>query len=133
MSTGCGGCWLGPATMRLAEAVPPLPASVEVTALVVFFCVPEIVPVTFAAKMHEAPAARAALERLTLFDPAAAVIVPPPQFPVKPLGVLTTCPEGNVSVKPMPLRELAVLGFERLKVSDVLPFRATLAAPKAFE
>ena len=38
-----------------------------------------------------------------------------------------------MSVKPMPLRELAVLGFERLKVSDVEPFKATLAAPKAFE
>jgi len=38
-----------------------------------------------------------------------------------------------VSVKPMPLREIAALGFERLKVSDVLPFKATLATPKALE
>ena len=90
MSTGCGGCWLGPATMRLAEAVPPLPASLEVTALVVLFCVPDVVPVTFTAKVHDAPAARVAPERLTLFEPAAAVIAPPPQLPVKLLGVPTT-------------------------------------------
>src|ERR1700728_1289721 len=133
MSTGCGGCWLGPATTRLGEADSPFPPSFEVTLPVTLFCMPEVVPVTFTAKVHEAPAARVAPERLTLFEPADAAIVPPPQFPVKPLGVLTTCPEGKVSVKPMPLRELAVLGFERLKVSDVLPFRAMLAAPNAFE
>jgi hypothetical protein len=119
--------------MRVAEAVAPLPASVEVTALVVFFCVPEVVPVTFTAKVHEVLAVRVAAERLTLFEPADAVIVPPPQLPVKPLGVLTTWPEGKVSVKPMPLSEFAVFGFDRLKVSEVEPFKAMLAAPKAFE
>ena len=36
-------------------------------------------------------------------------------------------------MKPMPLSDIAVLGFDRLKVSDVLPFKATLAAPKTFE
>jgi hypothetical protein len=39
-------------------------------------------------------------------------------------------PAGRESVKPMPLREIATLGFERLKVSDVVPFNETLAAPK---
>lgn len=38
-----------------------------------------------------------------------------------------------MSVKPIPLREIAVLGFDRLKLSDVVPFKATLAAPKTFE
>jgi hypothetical protein len=76
--------------MRLAEAVPPLPDSVEVTVLVVFFCVPEVMPVTFTTKVHEALAARVAPEKLTLFEPAAAVIAPPPQLPVKPLGVPIT-------------------------------------------
>jgi hypothetical protein len=32
----------------------------------------------------------------------------------------------------MPLKEIAVLGFDRLKVSDVVPFNDTLAAPKTF-
>jgi hypothetical protein len=129
MSVGCGACWLGPATMRLAEAVPPFPASFDVTALVVLFCVPEVVPVTFTANMQAAPAARVVVERLTLLDPAAAVMVPPPQFPVSPLGVAMICPAGSVSVKPTPLRDELLLGFERLKVSDVVPFNATLAAP----
>jgi hypothetical protein len=115
--------------MRLAVAVVPLPASDEVTALVVLFCVPEAVPVTFNMKSHEALAARVALDRLTLFDPAAAVIVPPPQLPVKPLGVATTCPVGSVSVKPMLLREVVPLGFVKWKVSEVEPFSGTLVAP----
>src|SRR5580658_1565829 len=131
MSVGCGGCWLGPATMRLAEAVPPFPASVEVTALVVLVCVPDVVPVTFTANEHEAVAAREAPERMTLLDPAAAVMVPPPQLPVKPFGVPTTCPAGRVSVKPIPLRDRLVLGLDRLNVRVVLPFNATLPAPKA--
>src|ERR1700691_722250 len=98
--------------MRLAEAVPPFPASVEVTALVVLVWVPEAVPVTFTAKVHEALAARVAPERLTLFDPAASVIVPPPQLPVKPFDAATTCPAGRVSVKPIPLRDRPVLGLD---------------------
>jgi hypothetical protein len=117
----------------MADAVPPLPASVEVTAPVVFVCVPEVVPVTFTAKVHEEPAAKVAAERLTLFEPAAAVIVPPAQVPVNPLGVATVSPDGKVSVKPTPLREMPALGFDRLKVSIVVPFSATLAAPKIFE
>src|ERR1700722_6636478 len=132
MSVGCGGCWLGPATIRLAEAVPPFPASFEVTALVVLFCVPVAVPVTFTASVQDAPAARVAPESPTLLDPDAAVTVPPPQLPVRPSGVLTTCPAGRLSVKPIPLRDRPVFGFDRLKVRVVLPFNATLAAPNAF-
>ena len=67
-----------------------------------------------------------------LVDPAAAVIVPPPQLPFRPVGVATTCPAGIGSEKPMPLSDCPVFGFERLKVSVVLPFRATLPAPYVF-
>ncbi len=35
-------------------------------------------------------------------------------------------------MKPMPLKEDAVLGFDRLRVSVVVPFKDTLAAPKTF-
>jgi hypothetical protein len=130
MSVGCAGCWLGvEATIRLADAVAPFPASLDVTALVVFFCVPEAVPVTLIVNVHDALAARLAPERLTLPDPAAAVIVPPPQFPVKPLGEATLCPDGKVSVKPIPLRAKFELGFDRLNVRVVVPFKATLAPP----
>jgi len=110
MSVAWGGCWLGPTTVMLAEADAPFPPSVEVTALVVVFCTPVLVAVTFAVKLHEALSARVVPARLTLPDAATAVIVPPPQLPVKPLGV-------------------EMLGFDRLKVSDVLPFNGTLAAP----
>ena len=132
ISVGSGGCWLGPTTVIWAEAVPPFAASVEVTALVTLFCTPAAAPATFTAKVHEAPAAKLEPDRLTLFEQAAAVIVPPPQVPVNPLGVDTVSPDGRVSAKPIPLRELAEFGLDRLKVSVVVPFNATLAAPKVF-
>jgi hypothetical protein len=124
------GGWV---TAILAEAVLPLPPSVEVTALVVLFSVPVAMAETFTAKVHAALAARVAPVRVTLPDPAVAAIVPPPQLPERPLGVATTRPAGSVSVNPIPLRELAVLGLDRAKVSEVVPFNATLAAPKVFE
>jgi hypothetical protein len=100
-----------------------------VTALVVLVCIPDAVPATFTENVQDALAASVADEKLTLFDPAKAAIVPPPQLPVRPLGLATTCPEGSESVKPMPLREMLALGLERLKVRDVIPLRATLADP----
>jgi hypothetical protein len=113
----------------LAEAVAPFPASIEVTAVVVFVCAPDTVPVTFTAKLHEALAARDAPDKLMLLAPATAVTAPLPQLPIRPLGVATTCPAGSMSVNPIPLREAALLGLVRVKVSDVAPFNGTLAAP----
>src|SRR5882672_5317323 len=129
ISVVCGGCWLGPTTTRLAEAVAPFPASVEVTAVVMLFCLPEVVPVTLSEKVHEALAAKVEADKTTLFDPALAVIVPPPQFPVRSFGVDTSCPAGKVSLKPIPLREIPEFGFAKWNVSDVLLFIATLAVP----
>ena len=111
MSVGCGGCWLGPTTTRLAEAMPPFPASFEVMAVVTLFCVPEAVTLTLMENVQDALAVRLAPVRLRLFAPALAVIVPPPQLPVKPFGVEIPCPVGKVSVKPTPLRELVELGL----------------------
>src|SRR6266851_4384733 len=115
-----------------ALAVPPVPPCVELTAPVVLFCVPAAMPLTLTAKLHGALAARVAPERLTLLEPAAAVIVPPPHEPVSPLGVETTSPEGSVSVNPIPLREVALFGLERLNVNVVEPFNGIEAAPKDF-
>ena len=130
MSTGCAGCWLVvEATIKLAEAVFPVPASFDVTALVVLFRVPEAAEATLTVNEHEAFAARLAPERLTLPDPAVALIVPTPQLPVRSLGFATVCPAGRVSVKPIPLRERLALGFDRLNVSVVVPFSATLPLP----
>jgi hypothetical protein len=93
--------------------------------------VPERVPVTFNENEHELCADRVASERLTLFDPATAVTVPPPQLPVNAFGVATTCPDGRTSVNPIPLRDWLVFGFDKLKVRVVVPFKARLAAPNA--
>ena len=118
--------------MMLAEAVLPLPASAELTALVTLFCVPELMPETFTAKLQEPFAARVAPVRLTLADPAVAAIVPSAQFPVRPLGVATINPPGKASLKPTPLSDLPELGFDMVKVKVVEPFIGMLEAPNAF-
>ena len=90
-------------TVSGAEAVPPGPPSFEVTALVVLFFTPALVPVTFTLKEHIAPPASVAADRLMLPLPAVAVIVPPPQEPVSPFGVATTSPLGKASLNPTPV------------------------------
>lgn len=117
----------------LAEAVLPPPPSVELTALVVLFCTPVAIAETSTVKLHEAPAASVAADSPTAPDPAVAVMLPPPQVPVRPLGVATSNPAGKVSVKPMPVSAVPELGLEIWKVSNVNPFNATLPAPNDFE
>ena len=56
-------------TIMLAEAVPPVPPSVDVTLPVVLFCVPAAMPVTFTAKVQEVEAARVAPVRLMTLVP----------------------------------------------------------------
>ena len=73
--------------------------------------------------------ARVAPERLTLPEPATAVIVPPPQEPVRPFGVETTRPAGRVSVNATPVSEIVVFGLLMVKLSEVLPFTGMEAAP----
>jgi len=51
---------------------------------------------------------------------------------VRPLGVETTKPDGNVSEKPMPLTPDVVFRFMIVKVRVVLPFNGTLAPPNAW-
>jgi len=118
-------------TITLAAAVPSVPPSTDVTAPVVLIFVPNVVPVTFALKVHEAFDASVAPVKLTLPDPAVAVIVPPPQLPASPLGVETIRPAGNVSVKPTPVN-VEALGLLMVKLSEVEPFSTTLPEPKDF-
>ncbi len=101
----------GATTGRLADAVPPVPPSVDVTLPVVLFFVPPLVPVTFTLKVQDVLAARLAPDKLMLPDPAVAVIVPPPQLPAKPFGVDTTKPAGRTSVKPTAVSVVVVLLF----------------------
>jgi hypothetical protein len=101
----------GATTLMLADAVPPVPPSVDVTFPVVLFLVPAVVPVTFTANVHEVDDARVAPVRLTTFVACVAVIVPPPQEPVRPFGVEITSPAGRVSVNPVPVSDVVVLLF----------------------
>lgn len=98
-------------TLMLADAVPPVPPSVEVTFPVVLFFVPALVPVTFTANVHDVDCASDAPVRLTTFVAWVAVIVPPPHDPVSPFGVEITKPAGKVSVNPVPVSEVVVLLF----------------------
>jgi len=111
--------------------VLPGPLSVAVTVTELFFT-PPVVPVTFTLKVQEVVLARVAPERLTLPEPAIAVMVPPPQEPVRPFGVETTRPAGRVSVNATPVSEVVVFGLSMVKLSEVLPFTGMEAAPNAF-
>jgi hypothetical protein len=103
----------------LAVAGAPGGASFEVNVLVVLVCTPMATPVTFTEKVHEAPAASVPPDRLMLFDPAVAVIVPAPHEPFRPFGVDTISPDGSVSVNASPVRGPA-FGFVSLKLTTVL-------------
>ena len=122
----------GATTLIEAEAVPPVPPSVEVTFPVVLFCVPAAIPVTFTEKVQEPLAAIVPPLRLITFVPAVAVIVPAPHVPVRPFGVEITRPAGSVSLKATPVSATVVLGLVMVKLKLVEPFSEMLAAPKAF-
>src|SRR5687768_18519118 len=120
----------GGVTLRVAEAVPPTPPSVELTLPVVLFFAPKVLTCTFTVKVHVAPPVKVAPERLTLPEPSAAVIVPPPQLPVRPLGVATIIPDGRLSIKPIPVSVL-LFGLPRVKLNVVEPLGGTDTVPKA--
>src|SRR5262249_4643197 len=121
----------GAATLIEAEAVPPVPPSVELTLPVVLFCTPAAVPVTFTEKVHEPLAGIVPPDKLMMLVFCVAVIVPAPQVPARPLGVETTSPAGSVSLKATPLSAVVVLLFWMVKVKLVEPFSGIEAAPKA--
>jgi hypothetical protein len=70
-------------------------------------------------------------ERLILEPPARAVMVPPPQTPARPSGVLTTKPVGRASVNATPASGVPVFGLATVKLSEVDPLRGIVAALKA--
>jgi hypothetical protein len=116
-----------PTTVMDAFEVLPVPASVEVIVTELFFT-PTVVPVTFTEIAHVALAARLPPERLTVEAPAVAVAVPP--HVLESEGVLaTTRPAGKLSVKARPVSARLEFGLLTLKVSEVVPFTGTDAAP----
>jgi hypothetical protein len=94
-----------------------------------FSCTP--VAVTSTLKVQEAPPASVAAASVMLVLPETAVMVPPPQDPVKPFGVATTSPVGSVSVNPS-AENAVVFGLLRVKVRAVIAPAPMLTAPNAF-
>jgi hypothetical protein len=101
----------GASTLMLAEAVPPVPPSVEVTLPVVLFCSPAAIPVTLIEKVQEPLAAIDPPDKLITFVPAVAVIVPTPHEPACPFGVEMINPAGSVSLNATPVSAVVVLLF----------------------
>src|SRR5260370_39656494 len=86
----------GASTFTLAEAVPPVPPSVDVTLPVVLFCSPGAIPVTFTVNAMQFPrAGRLAPDRLITLLPAAAGTGPAPHPETRPFGVHTARAAGS--------------------------------------
>jgi hypothetical protein len=102
--------------------VLPGPPSVEVTTLVVLVLVPDVVPVVVTLKEQLVFEVREPPEKVSKLPPVITRLPVPHKEFVVPLGAVK--PAGKVSVKPMPLKELARLGLEIVKDNvDVLPVK----------
>jgi len=121
----------GASTVSVSLAVPPVPPSVELTALVVLTCAPALIPVTLTEKVQEEPAPGDAVsvppDKLTVEgDPGGllvvAVMVPLPHEPVTVVEA-SSAPPGNESVNATPLNALTVLGLVMVKLNVLLPLR----------
>jgi hypothetical protein len=92
----------GATTVRVALAVVPAPPLVELTAPVVLFRLPAVVPVTLTTKVQFELTPSEPPVRLTLPAPWVAVNAPP-QVLLAPFGFATTMPLGKVSVTATPV------------------------------
>lgn len=113
-----------------AIAVFPVPPLVELTVTLLSWT-PAVVPVTLTLNVQFELVARVAPDSETVPVPGVAVIVPPPQPPVKPLGVATVSPDGRVSVKLTPVSEIVfAAGLVTVKLKLVEPPTKIEDAPK---
>ncbi|SRR5579884_550149 len=114
-----------------AVAEFPAPPLSEVTGPVASSFVPAAAAFTETLIVQDDPAAMLPPLRTTLAVPGAPFRVPP-QVPVNPLGESISKPAGRLLLNPTLLRfTAAALGFERVKLSVVLPPNEMLGAPKA--
>jgi hypothetical protein len=119
----------GASTVILADAVFPVPPSVEVTALVVLFFGPAVVPVTFTVIVHDPGVAIEPPLRLIDPFPGVAVTVPL-QLLVRPGVLATTSPAGKPSVNASPVNAAVFpAGSVIVNVKLVVPFNGMVAAP----
>jgi len=111
-------------TTSEAEAVFPLPPSIDVTAFVVLFFVPAVVPVIVTLKLQLLFAARDPPLKVIVLG--AVVVSDPPQVAVGPLLVTVRFPISE-SLKPMPLNALFRFGLVIVNVSvEVFPVKIEL-------
>ena len=120
----------GAMTSIVADAVPPLPPSVEVTLPEVLILVPAVLPVTLTMKLQEAPAGTLEPVRLKLLA-LAVTLLDPVQVPPTPGGLAITRPVGRLSVKLTPVSAVVLFGLAIRKVRGVVPPTGMVGAPKA--
>ena len=110
MVGGFVGVLVGPSTMMLAEAVFPVPPSVEVMLPLVFVLRPAVVPSTApTVRKHDPPAATVPPVRLMVSVPTNISV--PLQLPLRPVGWGKINPDGKVSVNDTPVRAVPALGL----------------------
>src|SRR5258708_21843618 len=124
-------CKSAAATVMLADAVFPVPPFVEVTAPLVLFLTPPVVPITVTATVQELLIAMVPPVR-EMRPLAGAAVATPPHVLLSPFGLATTKPEGNVSLKATPVSATVLAaGLVRVNVRLVVPLSGMLAAPNA--
>src|SRR5438105_1776085 len=112
----------------MAVAAAPGIASTDVTVDVTFAYTLVNFETTFALNVQVAPGSSVAPVRPMLPPPANAVIVPPPQDPLSPLGVATARPAGRGSAKEMPVKVTMAFGFKIVKIALTGWFTGTATA-----
>lgn len=110
----------GDTTVMIAVAVLPSKLSSETTVLVTLDATPGVPPKTETLNVQDPPAGIVAPVRLIKDRPEAALIVPPPQFPIT--APATVSPKGRLSLKPTPVRAAVPFGLVTVKLTVVVVF-----------
>ena len=132
-SVDSAGIAVAPLMVIEALAVEPVPPFVELTTLVVLFAVPGVLLVMFTIAVHVTPGLSVEPLKVIVDAPATAVNVALGQFVVALAGDATVIPDGNVSVKLIPLSATRfAAGFPSVNVSVVVPPAFIDEAPNAF-
>jgi len=124
----------GAITVKVDEAVFPVPPLVEETEPLVLALLPADVPVTITDTVHVPPPVIVPLENEMLDAPAAGENVGLPQPEVLALGMSATFrPLGKVSEKTTPVSESLGFGLVIVNVSVLVPLSRIGLGEKVFE
>jgi len=123
----------GARTVIVAVLLPvPVPPLDDVTAPLVLFLTPAVVPTTLTATVQVPLAAIVPPLNESVVSPGFGANVPPQD--VDAPGVLATAnPAGRLSVNATPVNAVVVFGLVIVNVRVVVPFSGIVAAPKALE